>query len=176
MPGPSILLISGSIRPGSTNWKLLGLMEELLNEKAEIIRYPSLADLPHFDPDPELGEIPAEVTHFRQLIEQSDAVVICSPEYIFAIPAVLKNALEWLVATTILDKKPIALITASALGDKSHEQTLLILKTMSAEVQSTNLLVSGIRAKLDKSGNPINELLKVQLQELSNRLISKLHR
>ena len=68
--------------------------------------------------------------HFRKSIEEADAVLICTPEYVFSLPGILKNALEWTVSTTVFSDKPTALLTASSSGEKAHESLLLVMKTL----------------------------------------------
>jgi len=63
-------------------------------------------------------------------------------EYVFSIPNGLKNVIEWCVATTVFADKPSGLITASANGQKGHEELLLIMKTAMAKFTSeTTLLI-----------------------------------
>jgi NAD(P)H-dependent FMN reductase len=80
-------------------------------------------------------------------------VIICTPEYVFSLPGALKNAIEWTVSTTLFSEKPVALITASALGQKAHEALQLIMKTIYARFdEQTQLLISGVRAKIKDTG------------------------
>jgi len=79
--------------------------------------------------------------------------LICTPEYVFSIPGALKNALEWTVGTSDFDSKPVALITASSAGEKTHESLFLVLKTIGADLtENTALLVSGARTKVNSEG------------------------
>ena len=127
--------------------------------------------LPHFNPDVEQQQLPAEVAAFRQSIAAGDAVLICTPEYIFGLPGSLKNALEWTVGSTVFEQKPTALITASALGEHAHTSLQLILKTMSANFTvETQLLISGVRAKFDDQGRLTDAATQAQLRRLSNNL------
>ena len=78
----------------------------------------------------------------------------------------MKNALEWCVSTTIFSNKNIGLITASASGEMGHEQLLLIMKTLEAKFQdNTQLLIQGIRGKINEEGKIINEETEVGLQD-----------
>ncbi|WP_305953226.1 NADPH-dependent FMN reductase [Emticicia oligotrophica] len=114
---------------------------------------------------------PIEIQNFRQYIQQADAVIICTPEYIFSIPSCLKNALEWSVSTTIFSEKPTVLMTASADGQKGHAELILIMQTLSAKFDlSTTLLISGIKGKFNNEGEIIDSILKQNLAELMNNL------
>ena len=132
-----ILAISGSTRTGSTNMILLKTMASFISN-IDFIYYEDLAELPHFNPDLDKGDIPAQVQHFRDLVADADGIIICTPEYVFSLPGALKNALEWMVSTIIFTNKPIALITAAASGEKAHESLILIMQT----------LIKGVRGKI----------------------------
>ncbi len=105
--------------------------------------------MPHFNPDLDTDKPLAAVTYLRQQINWCDGVLICSPEYVFSVPAVLKNALEWTVSSADFHNKPTALITASILGEKAHESLLLILKTIDAKFgENSALLISHAQTKI----------------------------
>jgi NAD(P)H-dependent FMN reductase len=96
---------------------------------------------------------PPEVVAFRESILAADAVMICSPEYVFSIPSGLKNAIEWCVSTTVFSQKPMGLITASAQGEKAQEELMLIMKTVEGKFNSdTCLLIQGIKGKINEKG------------------------
>ena len=79
--------------------------------------------------------------------------IFSTPEYIFSIPGRLKNLLEWCVSTTVFSEKPVAVITASASGEKGHEELLLILKTLGAMADDKHqVLIKGIKGKFDGNG------------------------
>jgi NAD(P)H-dependent FMN reductase len=66
----------------------------------------------------------------------ADGVLICTPEYAFGIPGVLKNALDWTVSSGELNEKPVAAISASPLytgGEKALASLRLTLSALGAE-------------------------------------------
>lgn len=107
-----ILAISGSLRAASSNTALLHAATALAPESIEVTVYGGLADLPHFNPDLD-GEGITAVMDFRSQLQTSDGVLISSPEYAHGVPGVLKNALDWVVASAEFVDKPVALINAS---------------------------------------------------------------
>ena len=109
-----ILAISGSLRAGSTNSKLLRAAASLAPEHVNFTFYDGLADLPHFSPELDDDNPPASVTHLRELLQVADGVIICTPEYAFGVPGSLKNALDWTVSTCAFSAKPVAAISASS--------------------------------------------------------------
>jgi len=144
-----ILAIPGSIRQSSSNEALLLYIKDTYKGEFDVTIYDGLALLPHFNPDLDKGEVHQAVVDLRLRIQQADAVIICTPEYVYSLPASLKNAIEWTVSTTVFSGKPVGLIVASGLGDKAFEALVLIMTTLYASVQaSSNLLIRGARAKL----------------------------
>jgi NAD(P)H-dependent FMN reductase len=129
-----VLAISGSLRKGSTNTAALEALARLAPEGARVLVYQDLAKLPPFNPDDDVenGPKPESVENFRALVGASDAIFIAAPEYAHGVPGVLKNALDWLVASETFAGKFVALINASPRA--YHAQTSLreILATMAA--------------------------------------------
>ncbi|MBS1793043.1 MAG: NAD(P)H-dependent oxidoreductase [Acidobacteria bacterium] len=146
----NVLALAGSLRARSTNLAIIEAIAETFAGRMKVTVYDGLARLPHFNPDLEqAAEPPAEVAALRRAIRAADGVLVCTPEYVFSIPAALKNALEWTVGTSDFAGRPTALITASALGEKTHESLFLVLKTIEARIsEDTALLISGARAKM----------------------------
>ena len=166
-----ILAIIGSASSNSANLKLVKKIAYLTNEDFNFEIYNDLKTLPHFDPELSADNPPKEIIEFRQSIEQADGIIICTPEYIFSIPSGLKNAIEWCISTTILSNKPSGLITASANGEKGHEELQLIMKTAMAKfTDETCLLIQGIKGKIDEQGNLINNETKNNLDNFNNAL------
>ncbi|KAA2224551.1 NADPH-dependent FMN reductase [Chryseobacterium sediminis] len=147
-----ILVIIGSASENSSNQKL---MEQVLAkmENTDFQMYDNLSVLPHFDTAITDENIPDEVLKIREDIKNSKGVIFSTPEYIFSIPGRLKNMLEWCVSTTVFSEKPVAVITASASGEKGHEELLMILKTLGAVTNDKHqTLIKGIKGKFDSNG------------------------
>ena len=110
-----ILGISGSLRRGSHNRKLLRAAAAALPPGVDLVEWNGLADLPAFDEDQE--KTPAEpVRAFLDLIASTDALLIATPEYNASLPGALKNALDWAsrpFPSSVLHCKPSAVIGAS---------------------------------------------------------------
>ena len=161
-----ILAITGSTRKNSSNFKILKYISDNVKTEFEVEIFEDLAEIPHFNPDLDNENPPENVVSFRNKIIQADGIIICSPEYVFSLPGSLKNALEWCVSTTIFSNKNTGLITASASGEKGHEQLLLIMKTLEAKfLDNTQLLIQGIRGKINEDGKIINEETEAELQD-----------
>ena len=89
-----VLGISGSLRAGSHNRRLLRAAADLLPPGAELEIFEGLGQIPPFDEDEESSP-PAAVLALKQAIAGADVVLISTPEYNHSIPGVLKNALDW---------------------------------------------------------------------------------
>ena len=166
---PVIVAISGSLRSNSSNNTVIQLAAELLKEKAEVIIYNGLGQLPHFDDSKEPDEA---VTAFRKILKESDGVLICSPEYAFGVPGSLKNALDWTVSSGELVYKPLALITAATGGDKAHAALLNTFTALSTNVtEDTSLLISYIRSKMNAEGMIIDTTTIVSIKNVTNALL-----
>jgi chromate reductase, NAD(P)H dehydrogenase (quinone) len=110
-----ILGISGSLRRGSHNRRLLRAAGEALPPGTALVEWDGLAGLPIFDEDLESSP-PEPVRELFAAIEQADALLIATPEYNASVPGGLKNALDWAsrpFPDNVLRNKPSAVIGAS---------------------------------------------------------------
>ena len=108
-----LLGISGSLRAGSFNSRLLAAAGDHVPDGSELLGVLiGLRDIPPFDADAE-EPAPAAVAAFREALEAADAVLISTPEYNSSIPGQLKNALDWAsrpFATNALRNRPVVVI------------------------------------------------------------------
>jgi NAD(P)H-dependent FMN reductase len=149
----NVFAIIGSAGKNSANQKLVDRFADLSKDIFKLTIYSNLKALPHFDPELSTDNPPQLIIDFRKAVDQADGILICTPEYVFSIPSGLKNALEWCVSTTVFSDKPVGLITASADGQKGHEELQLIMKTiMSKFNDETTLLIHGIKGKINDKG------------------------
>lgn len=166
-----ILAISGSTRKYSSNEKLIDFIQRSAKDIFDVTIF-DISELPYFNQDIDNGKVPESVTGFRKAIESSDGILICTPEYVFSIPGILKNAIEWTVSTVVFSDKPVAVITASSSGIKSHESLVLVMKTVGAKLtDDSTLLIQGIKSKLNENGEIKDE---ITLQKI-NKVIQSLH-
>jgi chromate reductase len=172
MKGPvKLLAISGSVRTNSSNMTILKYLANEFPADVSCNFYTGLESLPHFNPDRDNHETIDTVNEFRRLLRESDGVIICTPEYAFGVPGTLKNALDWTVSTDIFSNKPVAIITASSLGDKAHASLLLTFKALSATIaKDASLLIPYVKTKVNTNGEvsdyPTREALKQVAQAL----------
>lgn len=167
-----ILLISGSLRKDSSNQKIIDQLASIIPDNIEFNIYNDLGKLPHFD-----GEEGYKlVDDWRKQIHDADGVLICTPEYAFGVPGSLKNALDWTVSSGEFYERPVALITASSVGDKGHASLLNTLTALTAKMNDdTKLLIPFIRSKFNEKGELNIETLAAVENVLKNliKLIEK---
>jgi chromate reductase len=110
-----ILGLSGSLRAGSHNAKLLRAAGDLLPPEVELVVFDGLKAIPPFDEDDEHVR-PGAVQALWDAIADADAVLVATPEYNHSLPGQLKNALDWLsrpLADSPLRNTPTAVIGTS---------------------------------------------------------------
>jgi chromate reductase, NAD(P)H dehydrogenase (quinone) len=133
----SILAISGSASAESSNTQLLETLRAEFSDVYEIRVLDGLGLLPLYTPQMEKAGIPEQVQLLRKAVGDADAVIICTPEYLHNIPAVLKNALEWMTTSGELADKPVLPITftpATPRGEHAMRSLLQSLKASKARV------------------------------------------
>jgi chromate reductase len=151
-----VLGICGSLQESSSNAALLRVAATLVPDGMELVRYPSIGDLPHFNPDLDTEPPLPVVGDFRARLTAADGLLIATPEYAHEMPGVLKNSLDWVVGSGELIDTPVAIMSA---GGSGGEYVLRILGTtlevMSARVVAT-LGVGGVRNKRDEHGEIVD--------------------
>ncbi len=135
------LLISGSLRGGSTNTALLRTACEVAPEGIEMVLYAGMGELPHFNPDDDAEGLPVHpaVAELRAAIHVADALLLSTPEYAGALPGAFKNLLEWTVGDASTYRKPIAWINTSGAAAPTgaadaHDSLRKVLGYVHAEI------------------------------------------
>jgi chromate reductase, NAD(P)H dehydrogenase (quinone) len=133
-----VLLVSGSLRAGSTNTAALRTAAAIVLPGLEAVLYDGVGGLPHFNPDDDTDPLPGPVANLRSRIRAADAVVLSTPEYAGALPGSLKNLLDWTIGDDqpgSIYQKPVAWINVSAHGAvNAHESLRKVLRYATAEI------------------------------------------
>jgi len=171
-----ILAISGSLRRGSHNRKLLRAAAATLPPAVDLVEWDGLADLPAFDEGQE--NTPAEpVRAFLDLIASADALLIATPEYNASLPGALKNALDWAsrpLPSSVLRCKPSAVIGASTgLFGAVWAQAELrkVLTASGAHVLDAELPVGTAAGAFEADGSLADPMLSERLRQLLSDLV-----
>jgi len=171
-----ILGISGSLRRGSHNRKLLRAAAGALPSGVDFVEWNGLAELPAFDEDREMT--PAEpVRAFLDLIASADALLIATPEYNASLPGALKNALDWASRPfpwNVLRGKPSAVIGASTGPFGAVWAQAELRKTLTASgahVVDTELPVGTAAGAFGADGSLADPALSARLHRLLGDLV-----
>ncbi|MFI2376810.1 NADPH-dependent FMN reductase [Streptomyces sp. NPDC018964] len=109
-----ILALVGSLRAGSHNRQLAEAAIKLAPAGAEVALYEGLAEIPFYNEDLDVeGSVPAAAVSLREAAAGADALLLFTPEYNGTMPAVLKNAIDWLsrpYGAGAISGKPVVVI------------------------------------------------------------------
>ncbi|MGZ4244994.1 MAG: NADPH-dependent FMN reductase [Solirubrobacteraceae bacterium] len=107
--------MSGSSRDGSSNAAVLRTAAAAPPEGVQAVLYTGIGELPLFNPDDDREGVPVDprVAEMRRDLAAADALLICTPEYAGALPAAMKNLLEWTIGDAGTYHKPVAWINAA---------------------------------------------------------------
>lgn len=158
MPSKKVIAISGSTRASSTNLYLIQAIGELAADKFTITTFDELTAIPHFNPDQDYEDPPPQVVNFRKTLRSYDGILICTPEYAMGVPGTLKNAIDWTVSSMEFSHKPVALITASSMGQKGHRSLLETLHIIEAKMtEETQLVIPFAKTKINAESEITDE-------------------
>lgn len=179
-----ILALSGSLRSASSNSALLRAAAAMAPQGVTFDFYEDLGGLPPFDPgldlDPADYRAPDPVVKLRDRLAAADALLICTPEYAFGMPGVLKNALDWTVSMGVMEGKPVAAWAASPMGDgpfgaggsRAHQGLVWVLAALGTQyVEAAALVLPLIRTKLDAAGQITDPGTAKAIEDSLNRLL-----
>ncbi|MEO0865473.1 MAG: NADPH-dependent FMN reductase [Pseudomonadota bacterium] len=127
MTTPTLLGISGSLRTGATNRKLLREAARLFGECSYV---EADIQMPLYDGDQEQADgMPDAATRLVAQIAEANAVIISTPEYNKGPSGALKNALDWVSRSEVKPwgGKPVAVMSAAA-GRAGGERAQTILR------------------------------------------------
>jgi len=164
-----VLAVSGSLRAGSYNTRLLRAAAEAAPEGVEVELWDGIGDLPIYSEDLEGGPLPDSVQRLRRDWAGADAILFATPEYNGSVPGGLKNAVDWAsrpVREGALKNKTVAVVGASTgqFGAMWAQQDLRkILGIAGARVVGPELPVSRAHEGFDEN---VHERLRDVLEAL----------
>jgi len=107
----TVMALVGSLRAASINRQIAELATEVASDGVGVTIFDGLGELPFYNEDIDNeADVPAAV---RAAAADADAVLVVTPEYNGSIPAVIKNAIDWLsrpFGDGALKGKPLAVI------------------------------------------------------------------
>ncbi len=174
-----VLAISGSLRRGSHNTRLLRAAGELLPPSARLELLDGLADVPPYNEDEDVDPAPPAVRRLREAIAGADALLIATPEYNASIPGVLKNALDWAsrpFPDNALRGKPVAVIGASTSmfgAVWAQAELRKVLGAIGARVIDSDLPISTAEEAFDAQFKLVSDEQHEKLAEILRRLLEE---
>src|SRR5271169_4913679 len=140
-----VLALVGSLRAASVNRQIAELAAEVAPDGVTVTVFEGLGELPFYNEeiDPAVGakvEEPAPVAALRAAAADADAALVVTPESNGSVPAVVKNAIDWLsrpFGDGALKDKPLAVIGGSFCqfgGVWAHDDTPKTLGIAGARV------------------------------------------
>lgn len=109
-----LLALVGSLRAGSHNRQLAEAALEHAPDGVTGEIFEGLADVPFYNEDIDVeGSVPEAAARLRAAAATAEAIMLFSPEYNGTMPAVLKNAIDWLsrpYGAGAISGKPVAVV------------------------------------------------------------------
>jgi len=157
-----VLGVAGSLRRASYNRGLLRAALELKPQEMKIEAF-EIGEFPPFNQDLETTPLDI-VVKWKAAIRAADGLLICTPEYNYGIPGVLKNAIDWAsrpYGDNALERKPVALMGASiGMGGTIRCQLALrqcLVWTESYCLVQPEFLVPNCMDRFDENGDLTDE-------------------
>jgi chromate reductase, NAD(P)H dehydrogenase (quinone) len=152
-----ILGISGSLRKASFCTAILKTLARIA-APSTLIDVVTLEEIPLYNEDLDCSpDLPA-IAKLKRSVEESDGVLIATPEYNHGIPGVLKNALDWTsrpAFQSCFKDKPVSIISTSRAftgGVRAQYQLRETLISMHAHlVMGPEVVIGGVHGKVDGS-------------------------
>jgi chromate reductase len=174
--GFKILGLAGSLRRASLHRGLIRAAKELAPEGVAVEYYDELDKIPFFNQDVENEGDPAPVRELKEKIRAADAVLIATPEYDYAIPGVLTNALDWaLRSPSPLRHKPVGIVGASPgnTGTARGQMVLrqILLHAPAYTMPEPQMLIPNARQRFDESGDLTDEETRERMRRFLAALV-----
>ncbi len=150
----TLVALVGSLRRGSYSRIVMDAASHLLPAGVTVLEAP-LAPVPLYNQDVEEAGAPPEVTGVQDLVSDADGLLIFTPEYNRSMPAVTKNAVDWLSrpygAAPIRDK-PVGIV--AVVPGRHHGEGVRGHLSATVSVLTTNLFdptlgISSVRHRIE---------------------------
>ena len=138
--------------------------------------YDGLGDVPFYNEDIDGADAPVAARNLRAAVADADAVLVVTPEYNGSIPAVVKNAIDWLsrpFGDGAVTAKPLAVIGAAGGrygGVWAHDETRKSLGAAGARVVdgiSLSIPISSLDGKDPRESAEVVDSLGEVLKKLA---------
>ena len=149
-----IVGIVGSLRKASTNRIVFEAAIDLAGSGLSLVEAP-IGEVPFYDADVEEKGDPPSVTALKQAVSEGHGVIFFTPEYNGSLPAVVKNALDWLsrpYGSSAIETKPVGVVAATPGRHEVsgvREQMAAGAAAVKADYFSNSIGISSINHRID---------------------------
>lgn len=179
-----VLAFAGSTRKASVNKKLVVEAADIVCQMQASVVVVDLMDypIPFYDEDLEKKEgMPIKAKQLRQLMVESDIILIASPEYNGSLSAVLKNAIDWASRSengggsreAFKGKKFVIMSAAPGSGGGARGLVHLrtIIENIGGTVLSQQIVVPNAYNAFDEQGQLKDEKIKREIEQVLHTAI-----
>ena len=180
-----VLALAGSTRDDSINKKLIVDAANIARQMQATVTVIDLKDyqIPFYNEDLEAKEgMPIKAKQLRQLMIQSDVILIASPEYNGSLSALLKNTIDWASrgenggsSRDAFKGKKFVIMSASP-GPGGGSRGLAHLRTIIENVGGTvvpqQIVVPSAYNAFDEQGHLKNEKIKKEIEQAVHSAIN----
>ena len=153
-----IAAMCGSLGSRSANRQALDLAIERMRSEglADSIVDVPLMRVPMLDPDL-IDDPPDDVAHMRSLLEAADGVLLAAPEYAGGLAGGIKNALDWLVGSASIYRRPFVVLSAGTTGGAFAIEQLVRTLSWQGALTVGTLGISAPGTKMEPGGGFVDE-------------------
>jgi NAD(P)H-dependent FMN reductase len=172
----NVLALVGSLRAASVNRQIAEVASENGLDGISVAVYDGLGDIPFYNEDIDGADAPVAARNLRAAVADADAVLVVTPEYNGSLPAVVKNAIDWLsrpYGEGAVTAKPLAVIGAAGGqygGVWAHDETRKSFGGAGARVVdaiSLSIPISSLGGKNPRESTEVVDSLGEVLKKLA---------
>ena len=166
------MTVCGSLQQRSANRAAFDVASSVAVAQGAIVDdFDRLAEIPAFNADRE-DEALDVVAEWRQRVDTADVVLVAAPEYAGGMAGVLKNALDWLVGSGTMYRKPVGVISAGTSGGWHARQTTAQTLTWQGAYVVAELGIAAPRTKSDDDGRLTDASTVAAISSLTEQLLA----
>lgn len=167
-----VLALCGSPSPDSATARVLRALARMSRPDHAWTHVEGIGAWPLFTPERLRAGRPNEIQVLAEAAAEAELVVVATPEYAHNVPAALKSALEWLVASGELSGKPAIAVTSTPHAPRGEHAMRSLVATLLAmdarvlaEVPVYGVAAGAIEAStLEVVDGKLRELLAATLE------------
>lgn len=171
----NVSILIGSVREGRQSHKAAYFLEKVLEKRDVRVALIDLAKEPLPVMGYKSGHDSGTEQRIRQMsnrLEETDAIILVTPEYHGSFSGVLKNALDHF--TPEFRKKPVGVVAASAgrmAGINASNQLQHVILSMGAFPVPLKLLVPEIHSSIDENFETNNEKIAISVEKFLDEFL-----